>query len=231
MRKSSLHELGNLDPEDLSEVVDILSSPLRWAETFLRDPNTDTLFKANYVQKKILTNDSRWLVVRVPRRQGKSYSLAVICIWACVVHSNYKVLILAPEDGQVAELFDYIRAFLSVNSEIAQEIVENTKTPHRIKFRNNSIIRGKTTGSSSNRQGSGVRGMGGDLIILDEAAYLKDSDFGAILPIVTNDLFRDRVRIIAASTPSAEHNRYYEWCKYQDFVVAMHSTRPNTDYS
>jgi len=213
---SKILGLKNLDVEDVSEIIDILSSPLRWAEAFLHDPNTDKLFKANYVEQQILTAKGPWVVIRVPRRQGKSYSLSVLCLWAMAVHSNYTILILAPEEGHVAEFFDYIRNFLSVNPELACEIKENTKSPHRIKFKNNSVIKGKTTGAASSRNTSGIRGKGGDLIILDEAAYLKDSDFGQILPIVTNDIYKDEVLIYAASTPTADHNRYYTWCTAPD---------------
>lgn len=173
--------IEGLNKQDIQDLIEVFSSPLSWAEAFLHDPNTGNLFKANYVQRKILTAKGPWVVIRVPRRQGKSYSLSVLALWACLVHSNYKVLIIAPEEGQVSEFFEYVRNFLSVNPDIKAEVIENTKSPNKIKFSNNSTISGKTTGASSNRQGVGLRGKGADLIVLDEAAYLREGDFRTVM--------------------------------------------------
>jgi len=206
------YDLVSLAKKDPDTVLHILDSPLQWAENFLIEPNTNELFKANTVERTILSAKGEWVVIRVPRRQGKSYSLAVLILWSVILHPNYEVLVLAPEQGQVGDMFDYVRNFLLANPALAGEIMENSKSPQRIIFSNGSSIKGKTTGTASNRQGRGVRGKGADLIVIDEAAYLRDADFGAILPIVTNAIYKEKVRVFAASTPTADYGRYRSWC-------------------
>jgi hypothetical protein len=196
---------------ELDELLEIVEDPLRWAETFLIEPTSGKPFKANYVERKILSAKGPWVVLRIPRRQGKSYSLAILALWAATTKQNYTVLVLGPGESHVTNLFDYIRNFLSANPHLATAVTENTKSPHRIRFSNGSMITGRTTGSGNNKQAISARGLGANMVIIDEAAYLKEADFAALSPIFTNDYYVGTVRIYAASTPTAEHGRYYLW--------------------
>lgn len=205
-----------MEQSDHELILEIMESPIRWAETFLIEPTTGELFKANYVERTILSAKGPWVVIRVPRRQGKTYSLAVLTLWSVVVNPNYQVLIFAPQNDQVNDFFAYIRSFLAVNPAINDAVVISNRSPQLIEFSNGSTIRGRTTGASSNRKAMTARGKGADLLILDEAAYLREEDYQAIMPIVSNDIYRKEVKIYAASTPTADHGRYYTWATSKD---------------
>jgi len=199
--------------EELALLVPILESPLKWAEAFLKNPETGDPFVANYVEKQILGCDKDRVVIRVARRTGKSYSLSILAIWACMVHKYYNVVIFCPDDTKVTELFGVIDGFIDSTPVVNEAISESTKSPHYIKFKNGSTIKGKTLGSSSKKEGVGARSLGAHLLILDEAAYMSDGDFSAINAIIAGDKYKDGVRTFAASTPTEFHGVYYSMCK------------------
>lgn len=201
-----------IDKETIKYAAKILENPLLWAETHLVVPSTGEKFKANYVEKQILESKSPRVVIRVARRSGKTFSLSILALWACIVNKYYDVLVLAPDEGQVTELFEVIREFIEANPTIQDSIVANSKNPNFISFKNGSTIKGKTAGSSSNKEGRSIRGKGANLIIVDEAAYLNDNDWKAISAIIAGDKYKEGVRAFVASTPNSLHNRYWELC-------------------
>ncbi len=209
--------MNSTSHEDLLKISRIISSPLSWSEAVLRTPETDENFKANYVERLILGCESDKVVIRVSRRVGKTYALAVLTLWACVVHKYYDVLVICPDDGQVSEIFEQIGAFIDATPSLQDTVTSRTKSPQLIQFKNGSTIKGKTTGASSKKEAAGLRGKGANLVIIDEAAYLAEEDFKAIIPIITGDKYKKQdgnvVRTFAASTPRNSTGRYYDWCK------------------
>jgi len=205
-----------MEQRNLLNLARILENPLLWAEAILKDPGSGENFVANHVERLILTAKEPRVVVRVHRRAGKSYSLSILALWACMVHHYYDVLIVCPRDDQVSELFETIESFINSTAALAESISEKTKSPHLIKFKNGSTIKGKTTGSSSNGEAIGIKGKGANLVIIDEAAYLADGDFKTLTPIILGDKYKNKdgksVRTFAASTPNSQQGRYYSWC-------------------
>jgi hypothetical protein len=201
---------------DLSKIAKILESPLLWAEAILKDPESGEPFVANYVERLVLGSNEKRVVIRVHRRAGKSYSLAILSLWACMVHKYYDVLIACPDDDKVSELFETIEAFINSTPVVLDALAEKTKSPHVIRFKNGSTIKGKTTGAASKREGTSLRGKGANLVIIDEAAYLAEGDFKALNPIILGDKYKTSegkvIRTFAASTPTEQHGRYYQWC-------------------
>ena len=202
----------NYDKSTLEYAARILENPLLWAEAHLVIPSTGEKFKANYVERKILGSKSPRVVIRVSRRSGKTYSLSILSLWACMVNKYYDVLVLAPDEGQVGELFEVIREFIAANPSIQDSISANSKNPNFIEFKNGSTIKGKTAGSSSNKEGRSIRGKGANLIIVDEGAYLNDGDWKAISAIIAGDKYKEGIKTLVASTPNSFHNRYWELC-------------------
>jgi intein/homing endonuclease len=142
-----------------------------------------------------------------------SHGLAVLALHGATVYRSYEVLVVAPDQGKVAEIFGRIRAFISVNPALQSSVVSDGKSPERIQFKNGSTIQGKTTGSQGSNKGRGLRGKGADLVIIDECAFLADGDYTALNPIIMGDTYRrDGVQVYAASTPIPDQNRYWEWC-------------------
>jgi hypothetical protein len=200
-------------PQD--EVAKILKSPLLFAETFLLTPNTGEPFKANYVESKILSSTHRYNVIRVHRRAGKSWALSTLALHAALTQKNIEVLVICPDGSKVATIFDRIREFLVAN-EVWRGYIDGDRQnlPQRITFKNGSKITGFTTAAKTKGEATALRSQGADVLLIDEAAYLGEGDWGAIQPIMTGDMYRRRgTRVYIASTPAYTRGHYYALCK------------------
>jgi hypothetical protein len=133
-----------------------------------------------------------------------------------MVHRYFDVLIACPDDDKVTALFEVIQAFIHSTPALEDSVEESTKTPHLIRFKNGSSIKGKTTGAAAKKEGVSIRGKGANLVILDEAAYLAEADFKALNPIILGDKYKTvdglEVRTFVASTPTEHQGRYFDWC-------------------
>ena len=218
---------------DIHTLQEIVSSPLKWAETFLTSPVTHPLseykggpgpFSANYVQQQILNSNERYNVIRVHRRAGKSYSLAILALHTAVMLRGGQVLIIAPAAVQVQEIFTTIREFIRVNDWIQELVASDTKAPaQRIEIEignQRSRITGITAGSSNKSGGKSSRGQGADLFLVDEGAYLHDDDWTALTAIMKGDSYRrNSVKVFVASTPAAPVGRYYDYCTSPKYTM------------
>lgn len=206
-------DVSRLKPDELAAYFKILDDPVSWAEVFLRNPEDGTPFEVNPVQRKILSVKSQKTVVRVHRRAGKSYMLAIYALWYATTHESAKILIICPDMGKVKTLFSSIDEFLRVSPTISSDVIGSSESPYmRRKFKNGSEIRGFTAGSSSKTGAKGLRGQTADVVIVDEAAFLNKEDWTAINPIMDGDAKRPNVISFVSSTPTAIRERYWEMC-------------------
>jgi hypothetical protein len=203
--------LSEIPPDVLSEIID---SPILWAETLLTTPKKGIPFEANYVQQQILGSKRRFNVIRVHRRAGKSYALAILALHASLTRRGTEVLVIAPGGAQIANVFDTIRDFMAENSWMQEYKVEDRRNlPQRISFKNGSKIQGFTTAARSKGQAMTLRGQGADIILIDEGAYLNEDDWPAITPIMQGDMNRrQKTKVYIASTPAYTRGKYYEFC-------------------
>lgn len=212
MSTSPLEELLlNYPPEQIQE---ILYNPRAWAEALLITPNTGELFKANYVQQQILGSKHRRNVIRVHRRAGKTFSMTVLALFYAIMVESCQILVIAPTGAQVKEIFTSLREFLRVNPWIEDMKREDQQgNQPRIRFSNGSRITGFTTAARSRGRAMSLRGQGADIILIDEAAYLHEEDWGTIQPILQGDEHRRfPPRVFVASTPAYTRGTYYELC-------------------
>ena len=172
---------------DSPEAVEIFSSSLKWAETFLITPVDSTPFRANYVQTQILSSGCQFNAIRVRRRGGKSFSYVILSLYYALTRPSCEILIAAPSQPHVSELFATLRDFIRVNEWVAHHVTSDTKSPNRIEFTNGSRIKGFTTGAKTRGKGLSLRGQGADLFLIDEAAYLADEDWQALKAIMMGD--------------------------------------------
>lgn len=205
-------DISKLKPEELNAYAAIVSDVRLWAEAFLINPEKETPFKLNNSQKLMLAPGKLKKVLRMHRRCGKSYGLAVLALWYALTHQSAQVLIICPDMGKVQNIMRSIDEFLRVSDFISGEVRASTKMPAIREFKNGSMIKGYTLGSNSKTQGKGVRGSTADLVIIDEAAFLNDDDWPAIEPIMQGDATRPEVITYISSTPTADRNRYWEFC-------------------
>lgn len=186
----------------------VLHDPLAFAESLLIEPVTESPFKANYVQRQVLSavTKHRRIAVRVSRQTGKTYALTVLCLWAAITRSKRRVLVITPDRAKGEVIFKNIDMFLESNPALKASLTRSYSGNPFVgrEFSNGSVIYGFTAGSSSNRKASSVRGQGGDVIIIDEAAYLNDDDWIAIEPIIQGGLYRSDALTVVSSTPNPD---------------------------
>jgi replicative DNA helicase len=197
-------------------LAEILTDPQAWAETFLVIPTTQEPFRANYVQQFVLGSKSKWNTIRCYRRSGKTYGLVVLCLYYSLTTPGCDCLMAAPAGSQVEKFFDELREFIRVNPWINQFILQSTVSPQRIRFSNGAAIRGFTTGTRTKGEAMSVRGQEADILFIDEAGYLSDTDWQAIRPIIMGDQYRRKKKppiVYAASTCKVHRGVFYEICK------------------
>lgn len=186
----------------------VMSNPLTFAESLLIEPITESPFRANYVQRLILSAipQHQRIAVRVSRQTGKTYALTVLCLWAVLTRSKRQVLIITPDKAKHEVIFRNIDLFLQANpalqAYLSRSYSQNPYTGRE--FSNGSSILGFTAGSTSRKKAGSVRGQGGDIVILDEAAFLNEEDWFAIEPIIQGGLYRRDALTVVSSTPNPD---------------------------
>jgi len=128
-------------------------------------------------QKDFMDNDSDRKAFVSGRQVGKSRSVAWYALWRAVTYSGSEILITAKAQRQSMELFNQVKKEMRI-SDISSEdwgVASDTRT--EIVFDNGSRIVCLPVG----RDGSNIRGYGTDLVIVDEAAFVKDEIFQEVL--------------------------------------------------
>jgi replicative DNA helicase len=154
------------------------------------------------------------VVLRLGRRLGKTDSMCVLILWHAYTQINkgpnnqYDVLIIGPYETQVDLIFDRLKQLISV-SPLLQGIVSRD-VYHRIEFSNGSKIQGITAGASSGSGAANTRGLRADVIIFDECDYIGSANLTNIINI--RNEAPERIKVIAASTPSGKHEEFFKWC-------------------
>ena len=186
----------------------VMNDPLLFAESLLIEPMTESPFKANYVQRLILgaVKEHRRVAVRVSRQTGKTYALTVLCLWAAITRGRRRILVITPDKAKADVIFKNIDLFLQANPALAASLTRSYSGNPQIgrEFSNGSMILGFTTGAYSHRKANSVRGQGGDVIIIDEAAYLSEDDWISIEPIIQGGLYRPDALTVVSSTPNPD---------------------------
>ena len=133
------------------------------------------------------------------RQSGKSLSISFVSILEALRYPDRKILIIAPTDLQAGLLFDKISANLK-NSILMAEVKSVTK--RSALFNNGTTITAHTVGDT----GASIRGLTGHVVILEEAAFIKDSIVSeVIMPMAA----ATDGKVIKISTPFGM-NHFYE---------------------
>lgn len=202
--------------EEELNLLRVLLDPVLWARVEMN-------WKARSYQAEILHCQDKKIVIRAGRRMGKTDTLCIKSLHHAYTQSNkgnkeepgYRVLYVAPYESQVNEFFSRLRELISRSSNLQASVVRDVKNPHHnIEFANGSIIRGMSAGSSSGKGAVNIRGQKADLLILDEAAYLRSTDVSTLMALqLENPKY---FKVIAASTPAGGDNHFRQWCVNKD---------------
>lgn len=128
-------------------------------------------------QKEFMDDPSERKAFVSGRQVGKSRTASWLALWKAVTYSGAEVLITAKAQRQSMELFNQIKKEIRMSNASNDTWGIESDTRTEIKFQNGSRIVALPVG----RDGSNIRGYGTDLIIVDEAAFIKDEIFQQVL--------------------------------------------------
>ena len=138
-------------------------------------------------------------VVKSKRQVGKSILAEIISMFHCLQNKNFKVYIIEPSFTQADKI--HTELYLMCKG---QPFYQKSNTIKRIiYFKNGSEIR-----LFSEQQGiATLQGFTCNLLIIDEAAYLKSDTIDAVMPYVN----ATKGPIIMFSTPRAKAGPFYDY--------------------
>jgi len=151
-------------------------------------------------QAAVLRSTARHRILCCSRQAGKSTVSAVAAVYQELYHPNSLILLLAPVGRQAKELLGKVRGvYAGVQSEMGTE-ADNQVT---LVFANGSRIV-----VIPDKEGN-VRGFSAvDLLIIDEAAWVLDSTYQAVRPM----LAVSQGKVMLLSTPNGKRGFFHvEW--------------------
>lgn len=153
-------------------------------------------------QRQVLECESKRIAIRAGRQSGKSTVVSLKVAQYAMQYSNKVVVVIAAVERQAQLLFEKI--FNTIVT-IDRKAVKGKPTKSYVKLKNGTQIWCLPTGQS----GYGIRGFTVDLLIADEAHYINEEVFTAIIPMlaVTGGTF------ILLSTPKGAEGYFYECFK------------------
>lgn len=211
LSKSELEGLG-LSMEELL-TVELLTDPVKWAEEYLN-------WKSRDYQDLILEQGAKRtrLVLRLGRRLGKTECMCVLILWHAFTQINrdpekrvedpYDILILTPYEKQATLIFDRLVELIDGSTELKGSI--ERKVFLRLELFNKTCIQLMTLGQSSGKGAANIRGQRADLLVYDEVDFIGEDEITNSIAIANED--KQRIKVLAASTPSGDRRSYYNWC-------------------
>ena len=176
----------------LDEFVDIMFDPVRFF-TFISG------FIPTEYQKQILRDESQFVTIRASRQSGKSEVIALKVLHKCLLNSGFKVLVLAPTKRQSGIIYGKIQAYLLKHEYINEKII-------RMSAAYTLLDNGAEIYCLPGSNPITVRGYSPNMVIFDEAAYIKDDVFSALEPSMATT----RGSIVMLSTPFGKQGRFYD---------------------
>lgn len=156
------------------------------------------------------------------RQTGKSMTISILAILEALRKPNGRIVIVGPNDRQAGLLFEKVILHVK-DSPVASEVLSFTK--REMIMKNGCVIKSLPCGDT----GDNIRGETADVLILEEAAFIKDSIVQSVLlPMVATG-----GKMIKISTPFGMNHFYGSytndtWIKHRytwkDAVEAGHFT-------
>jgi hypothetical protein len=158
-------------------------------------------------QKRLLEADGKNIVIRSGRQVGKSFTVSLkTCIYA-LENGNKTILVVAASQRQSSLLFEKIISFFM---EYFPDMIKDDPTKTRLFLTNDTKIYCVPAG----RTGYAIRGFTIDLLIADEAAFISESVWVAVVPMLATT----GGKMILLSTPWGKGGYFYNAFGDSDFV-------------
>ena len=196
-----INEFNDQELITMKELVD----PYYWAENHIdvhQENPERRVFSKRWYQERIVSCSASRKVVRCGRRIGKSYALALDATHRLVNNPGYRILVVTPYLTQAKELAELVRKMLKhLDTGSWSDIVERSVSSpnHEIKLRNGSVFKAFTAGGGD---AGAVRGQGADWIIIDEADFISQPAYNAIVAILADT---PNTELTCTSTPFGEN--------------------------
>lgn len=158
-------------------------------------------FQLDKWQEDVLAHEGN-LVVCSGRQVGKSQVIAIKAAEYIVNNPKKKVLIISVTEDQAMMMLQKILLYLNDNHKKLISKGKDKPTKHMVKLTNKSQVITKAVG----QYGLGVLGLTVDVIIPDEAAYLPESIWQSITPM----LLTTGGVMWLLSTPNSQQGYFYE---------------------
>ena len=189
---------------------EILEDPPRFAEKFFG-------WKAHDAQKQILRSKAQFLTVAAGRRFGKSEAMAVLALYNALRNPNTIQFIIAPTYDQSMVIFETILKFLG-KSPFGSLVKKTRYSPYpQLYFKHGSEIHARSSDKYNN-----LRGRKAHVVILDEAAFIKDA---AVYEVIEPMLADYNGRLIKISTPWGKNHFYDSYMRGVEGVKGYESFR------
>lgn len=154
-------------------------------------------------QKEILETKGKInLALRAGRQVGKSTIISRLAGEYAIENKRSSIMIISATERQAYLLFSKVLLYIDSKYRLFIKTGKDRPTKTEIKLKNGSIIRCLPTGMD----GLGIRGYTIDLLIADEAAFIPDSVWPAVIPMLATT----GGKIILLSTPFGNRGYFYD---------------------
>lgn len=156
--------------------------------------------------------------------------MCIEALWNTNTKPEFCFVFVAPYENQIRLIFNRLMELVNGSPLLKARLINSTKNPYEIRFKDNSRIVGFTTGASSNKGGASIRGQRADMIACDEMDYLGDGDFENISMLAAE---RGDIRMVCSSTPTGRRGQFYEICmnKATGYVEHYHPSTHNPNWN
>ncbi len=151
-------------------------------------------------QREWLLCDARTKVASCGRRWGKTEAAAVDATTFALTHPGSTQIIVAPTYDQSRLIFGTVER-LALTSRVTRPRAKVTRTPYPRLTIAGSMIMART----ADEDGRNLRGHAADRVIVDEAAYVRDS---VVTEVIAPMLADRNGRLVMISTPFGKNHFY-----------------------
>lgn len=209
----------NMSALEKRRLKEIAEDPVKWAQVFLRSFNPQTKkvepWIPRWYQVEMMRDRHTKKVYRCGRRIGKTETMVVEMLWQIFTKRNFRVLMAAPYENQIRNMFTRLNELIKESPLLKSEIVKSTKNPYCIEMKNGSMILGFTTGDDA----SSIRGQRADWIYIDEIDFMSEYCFEVVAAVAIE---RAEIGITCSSTPLGKRSHFYKMCTDPKMGYSQH---------
>lgn len=209
----------NMSALERRKLQEIAEDPVKWAQAFLRSFNPQTKkvepWIPRWYQVEMMRDRHTKKVYRCGRRIGKTETMVVEMLWQIFTKRNFRVLMAAPYENQIRNMFTRLNELIKESPLLKNEIVKSTKNPYCIEMKNGSMILGFTTGDDA----SSIRGQRADWIYIDEIDFMTEYCFEVVAAVAIE---RAEIGITCSSTPLGKRSHFYKMCTDPKMGYSQH---------